>query len=185
MVDSDTKEILCIVTREEGAAAGSKRFFTGIPCRNRHISERYVSSGQCVACLLARIPPKGSQEYITRHNRRTINNAVYRTRNRDDIRARNKQNRPKWESTAKKRLRKRLPTEIRVQHAFYLILKQKGLCALCLKYLAGRYHIDHIIPRALGGTDPKKNYQLLCAKCNMAKSALHPVEHARNVGMLL
>lgn len=41
-----------IITREEARAKGLKRFFTGMPCKNGHIAERYVASKTvCVQCL--------------------------------------------------------------------------------------------------------------------------------------
>ena len=39
-----------IVTRLEAAKAGLNRFYTGKPCRNGHLSERYVLNGTCVQC---------------------------------------------------------------------------------------------------------------------------------------
>ena len=41
-----------------------------------------------------------------------------------------------------------------------------------LKVTAMRYqmHGDHIVPRALGGTDAKENIQVLCKKCHDIKS---------------
>ncbi|AYO58856.1 HNH endonuclease [Chryseobacterium sp. 6424] len=31
-------------------------------------------------------------------------------------------------------------------------------------------HIDHIIPRSLGGKDDYENFQTLCSECNIGKS---------------
>jgi 5-methylcytosine-specific restriction endonuclease McrA len=42
-----------IITRAEAKARGLKRYFTGKPCRNGHVAERYVSVGNCGACLRA------------------------------------------------------------------------------------------------------------------------------------
>jgi len=39
-----------IVSRKEAKAQGLKRYFTGKPCKNGHISERYTSGGHCVDC---------------------------------------------------------------------------------------------------------------------------------------
>ena len=39
-----------IVTRMEAAKAGLNRFYTGKPCRNGHMAERYVLNGTCVEC---------------------------------------------------------------------------------------------------------------------------------------
>lgn len=53
IVDINNQEkgaIVKIVTRMEAAKSGLNRFFTGKPCRNGHIAERYVINGTCVEC---------------------------------------------------------------------------------------------------------------------------------------
>lgn len=40
-----------IADRESARALGLKRYFTGLPCRNGHVAERYVSCGNCTECL--------------------------------------------------------------------------------------------------------------------------------------
>lgn len=48
-------EILPVLkTRAEATARGDKRFFTGVPCRNGHIAERWASSGACRQCIIDR-----------------------------------------------------------------------------------------------------------------------------------
>lgn len=37
--------------RHDAASAGRTRYFTGEPCRNGHIAERFVSSGGCIECV--------------------------------------------------------------------------------------------------------------------------------------
>jgi len=37
-------------TRKEAQALGSKFFFTGKPCQNGHIAERYTSCNRCLSC---------------------------------------------------------------------------------------------------------------------------------------
>lgn len=39
-----------IINRDQAVAQGLKRFFTGIPCKHGHLSERATKSGDCVAC---------------------------------------------------------------------------------------------------------------------------------------
>lgn len=55
---------------------------------------------------------------------------------------------------------------------------QCGLCANCRTELStsghDKYHVDHIMPLALGGSNWPKNLQCLCPKCNMSKGAKHP-----------
>jgi len=58
---------------------------------------------------------------------------------------------------------------------------QKGLCACCGKSLDAGYHVDHIIPLALGGRNIDGNLQLLTPKCNLRKGAKHPLDVMANV----
>lgn len=62
---------------------------------------------------------------------------------------------------------------------------QRGKCACCGKKLGENYHLDHIMPLALGGTNTDDNMQLLRAKCNLQKNAKHPVEFMRQRGFLI
>lgn len=39
-----------IILFEKAKEQGLSKFFTGIPCKNGHISERYVCSKSCVVC---------------------------------------------------------------------------------------------------------------------------------------
>lgn len=38
-------------TRNEAILTGDRRFYTGLPCRKGHLSERYTSTGGCISCL--------------------------------------------------------------------------------------------------------------------------------------
>lgn len=40
-----------ILTRADAYRLGLKKFYTGHPCRNGHIAERYVSTKGCIECL--------------------------------------------------------------------------------------------------------------------------------------
>lgn len=62
---------------------------------------------------------------------------------------------------------------------------QRGKCACCGLPLGNDYHLDHIMPLALGGTNTDDNIQLLRAACNMQKRAKHPVDFMRQRGFLL
>jgi hypothetical protein len=66
-----------------------------------------------------------------------------------------------------------------------LMALQKGKCACCGKSLKQGYHLDHIMPLALGGKNIDSNIQLLTPFCNMSKSAKHPDDWARENGRLL
>ena len=66
-----------------------------------------------------------------------------------------------------------------------LLDRQKGKCACCGKSLKHGYHLDHIMPLALGGMNTDDNVQLLTPTCNLRKGAKHPDDWARENGRLL
>jgi 5-methylcytosine-specific restriction endonuclease McrA len=57
-----------------------------------------------------------------------------------------------------------------------LFALQDGKCACCDQPLGSNYHLDHIMPIALGGPNTDDNIQLLLARCNLQKGSKHPVE---------
>ena len=62
---------------------------------------------------------------------------------------------------------------------------QRGKCACCGLPLGDDYHLDHIMPIALGGQNTDDNIQLLRAKCNQQKNAKHPIDFMQSRGFLL
>jgi hypothetical protein len=62
---------------------------------------------------------------------------------------------------------------------------QKGKCACCGRPLGTNYHLDHIMPLALGGRNEDRNIQLLLSECNSKKRAKHPVDFMQSKGFLL
>lgn len=66
-----------------------------------------------------------------------------------------------------------------------LLILQKGKCTCCGKSLGDDYHLDHIMPLALGGANTDSNIQLLRKHCNLQKHAKHPVDFMQERGFLL
>lgn len=66
-----------------------------------------------------------------------------------------------------------------------LFSAQKGKCAECRTSIRRGYHVDHIKPIALGGSNYPKNLQLLCGTCNRRKGSFDPIEWARRSGRLV
>jgi len=62
---------------------------------------------------------------------------------------------------------------------------QRGMCVACKISLKNGYHIDHVMPIKLGGSNERTNLQLLCPTCNLQKKARHPVDFMQSRGFLL
>lgn len=62
---------------------------------------------------------------------------------------------------------------------------QKGKCPCCKQPLGDNYHLDHIVPLALGGSNTDDNIQLLRQQCNNQKHAKHPIDFMQQRGFLL
>lgn len=62
---------------------------------------------------------------------------------------------------------------------------QKGKCACCMQPLGDDFHMDHIMPIALGGSNTDDNMQLLRKECNLQKQAKHPIDFMQSRGLLL
>lgn len=66
---------------------------------------------------------------------------------------------------------------------------QGGLCANChaklFKSGKQKFHVDHIMPLALSGSNRPENLQCLCPPCNLSKGAKHPIDFAQSMGKLL
>lgn len=89
-----------------------------------------------------------------------------------------------WESN--RRARKRASggqlSEGLIERLFNL---QKGKCACCSLPLGDDFHLDHIMPIALGGPNTDDNMQLLRKSCNLSKNAKHPIDFMQSRGFLL
>jgi 5-methylcytosine-specific restriction endonuclease McrA len=62
---------------------------------------------------------------------------------------------------------------------------QRNRCAYCRARLNGPYHVDHIIALSRGGSNDRRNLQVLCIPCNQSKHAADPIEFAQRLGRLV
>jgi len=64
---------------------------------------------------------------------------------------------------------------------------QRWRCAnpLCRTSIRKKYHLDHIVPLARGGSNDRRNLQLLCAPCNISKRDKDPIAWLQEGGLLL
>ena len=60
--------------------------------------------------------------------------------------------------------------------------RQKGTCFYCHASVSGDYHVDHVVPLSLGGSNGPENIVIACPACNCSKRAKHPMDFA---GILL
>lgn len=57
-------------------------------------------------------------------------------------------------------------------------------CPYCQEAIDGKAHVDHIVPKKLGGIDHNINYCICCAACNLRKNAKHPFVWFQSTGHL-
>ena len=62
---------------------------------------------------------------------------------------------------------------------------QRDRCAICRTKLKGRGHLDHIKALVNGGSNDRRNLQLLCQPCNSRKRSRDQIDFMREQGFLL
>lgn len=77
-----------------------------------------------------------------------------------------------WVKPVRIARRKRwIPKDRPMRTRFYLLKKFRFTCFYCgRKSPEAELQIDHIIPRARGGTDAEENLVVACRECNIGKS---------------
>lgn len=189
--------------RTEAAAAGLPRYFTGRPCKHGHIAERRTSTSECMECAPAR-----RSEWVRRNPEKIKAGAkrwreanpdkhviiVQRWKKRHPEKTRemaraNRQANPErgLVNGQNRRARKKLAGGSHSAADIEAIASaQRHRCAWCRIGLAKvQRHVDHIVPLVLGGSNDRRNLQLLCRACNLTKGAKHPIEFAQLEGRLL
>lgn len=164
-------------------ALGLRAYFTGHRCVNGHVSWRLTRNTECLECrkeekkrwFAGRSAAQRKRMNRKKHETR-MENPVFRERARIRLRIR-------------KQARKRGVCGRHTAADIKSIFKaQRGRCAYfrnCGNRLGDDYHVDHIHPIALGGTNDRSNIQLACPTCNQLKSAQHPVDFAQSIGLLI
>lgn len=175
--------------RSDARAKGMLRYLSAAPCGRCGQSERRTSTAQCIVCL-----ENWRREWRKRH--RADENERERTRRLatpDKVRASYKS----WQSTDKGRaVKARLQRERRARlrgaggkHTAAdideILAAQNGRCAYCRTDLRSGYEVDHIIPLAKGGTNGRRNIQVLCPTCNRHKRTKDPIQFAQEMGRLI
>lgn len=215
--------------RNRALRAGEKLYFSGKPCKNGHICGRDTKHQYCVECRKLekfRHYPRLNEwkkEYFKKNSERLAakrkkwneenkerKKYLYRRRyaaKKDEILAQSKEwlaKQPKGYRAEIARIdRRKNPEKYRArvrnrrarlrynggkhsgQEIVDILKLQRNRCASCREKLKGKYQVDHIIPLAKGGKNDRANLQVLCAKCNRAKSDKDPLIFAREMGFLI
>lgn len=58
------------------------------------------------------------------------------------------------------------------------LARQRGRCFWCWGKVGPKYHVDHVTPLALGGSNGPENLVVACPSCNLEKKAAHPMDWA-------
>ena len=243
-----TEVFMQIISRIDARISDQKRFFTGEPCINGHLSERYVVSGGCLKCSAEfsaayrkKDPGKARSEAAVSRLKHAIqrreDNKKWREENSETLKVSKKryveENRGKVaasknkyyqdnkekllsQSKAHRLANKERYLEVRsawrennkdlirllnrnrrkkvraasgthgIEDIKRILKLQKSTCAACYtKFLGDEYHVDHIVPLALGGSNWASNLQMLCPTCNMSKGAKAPLDFYVSRGFLL
>jgi 5-methylcytosine-specific restriction endonuclease McrA len=152
--------------RDEALALGLRRYSTGRPCFNGHLSERNTKSGQCLACVrtgprLKRWGHSGDPE------KAKVRAYEWRERNPEKLKF------IQWAYAVNKR-----DAPGRVSYADIMVMKTDE-CRYCR---APVEELDHILPTTRGGTNYPWNLQFLCQDCNRRKKKRHPLEFEAEEG---
>lgn len=206
---------LHIISRADAKRAGLKYYFTGKACPKGHIEPRRVDSGSCVQCALAastaykKNNPDAIRAYKAEYEKLDSNkkyrreyrqknkaaiatyNRNYHKENAERIAARRKAYNVTgkdvilWHSRNARAKRRNAEGHHTKEDIQRILKDQKHKCANCLCDVSGGYHVDHIMPLKLGGTNWPDNLQILCPTCNLRKNAKHPIDWAQENGRLL
>lgn len=183
-----------VISQDEAKAMGATRYFNGRakPCRNGHVSERLVSTGKCITCAEDRTAKwraasrtANLDSLATEREKTRARVAAWSERNPDKVKAKNATRRESnpdsfrlssMHHRARKNAAEGSHTLADIQR---IHTEQGGKCACCGAPLSADYHIDHIMPLALGGSNWPDNLQGLCEFCNISKNAKRPLEFSR------
>jgi 5-methylcytosine-specific restriction endonuclease McrA len=160
-------------TREQARQEGSKAYFTGLFCKQGHISKRWVATGNCAECQ-----QKRTKNWTDKNPERVkayLNSDEMQVKRKEYAKNFYQANRDYYiAKDAKRRATKLQATTKWGQEgvrAFYK--KAKELQAM---NLGTKYHVDHIVPLVgnnVCGLHNQFNLQILTASENWHKGNKH------------
>jgi hypothetical protein len=156
--------------RSQAKAQGLKRYFTGEPCRNGHVVERYVSNGACVECLR-----EGVERWQKANPERLQQLARKSAQKRKDEDPGKVMATSALEAAQRRSARLKRGSAIPEGMSRKAIVEETGVLyeqARRLTKETGVVHeVDHIVPIVAGGLHHAGNLRVATRAFNMAKSS--------------
>ena len=156
--------------RQQALADGKPRYRTGVACPRGHNVERVSANGVCVAC--------GRDNRLrceAENPERAAKRKTYMKDNAERYRIHNQNRRAKRTGNQGTHTKEDVAA---------ILVAQRGRCAYCREPIK-KWHVDHIKPILMGGSNGRSNLQLTCASCNLRKSWKDPIAFAQEMGLLV
>lgn len=189
--------------RADAISMGLTHFYTGLPCGNGHLAERFASNGSCAECLRGHARLYHQRHLLTERQRKAQwakdnpeKNAAQSERwkqanpqkeasvNRQSHRKRRSTNPELCKLEGRAAAARRRARQLNAGGNYTaadvkkLFLQQRGKCYWCRKKLGDKFDVDHIIPLSRGGSNGVANLCIACPSCNGKKFTKLPEDFA-------
>lgn len=155
------------------AIATDAKTYLGAPCKHGHHAFRSVVGWQCVECRHLRTASIAEKKKVYDAKRQVAQREILTKKSLAWKRA----NPEKRKATSQNYKHKRRAQEESGMTGRDLAEWRRAalkVCAYCGADCAGKFHVDHVMPLALGGLHEAGNLAIACPPCNHRKSAKHP-----------
>ena len=165
-----------VISRAEAKAAGLKRYFKGVPCKQGHLAERLVSTKHCVECDRIR----AAEWRLKNPGKNAAYSREWRAADPQKARASVRRSLAKWRPAN----RHKKAAEQRLRYARQLnrtpvwadkdkIAEFYELAGLLTADTNEVWRVDHIVPlcgKNVSGLHVPENLQVIAASANYTKS---------------
>jgi hypothetical protein len=177
--------------RQAAKLRGDKHYFTGIPCKNGHVSLRHVCDSSCMKCKSEKSAKKAknlTKQEIEKRNEYQKNYQLKWLKKNPEAYKKRQKYKKEWmrnnqnkvlANKAKRRSSeiKRTPVWLNAGHWFEIESVYKYCTAL--RSIGLDYHVDHIVPlqgKNVSGFHVPWNLQVIHATENFQKGNRHYVQ---------
>lgn len=176
-------DIFQIIPRKKAIEFQMMFYFTGKPCVNNHVSERYSKTKICRQCCLEVSEKRRNEnpDEVKRNNRKTYYKDPHHSRKRvmDYYYQNHEERKLKHKAWVKRNpsknkaygLARRAVTKSGDPSSVIAewIKAQPKICAYCLIDCSNKFEVDHIYPLSRGGSHTTDNLAIACRSCNASK----------------